>query len=259
MWLVVVALGAGAVLWMTGDDQRPTRRHVSPASAPRIAQTPTPGIAPETRTDDPTPDVMALPAAPDTVDPSSTATPDTSPRPSEGEPEATAPRPAPRLSPRNDVRSPSDGWSGPKNPRAPPPGTPEAHAEALRRLPVGRADRPPVAGVGPMGLHVDRVAIGSMYDAGKCAGHETGFSATRHDRVSVCFRVVHPRTTQRVTVLWQRDGETMRRTKMTIPSAHAYRTRAFIVLREGDAGRWNVRIMSTDGIELARAGFDVAA
>lgn len=165
----------------------------------------------------------------------------------------------PRLAPRSPSQRASDDWSGPKNPRDAPPGTIDANAEALRRLPTARADKPPIGGVGTLGIHVDRVEMGSIYDAGKCSGHTTGFSAQRNDRVSICFRVVHPRTTQQVNVLWQRNGEVVRRTRMTIPAAHAYRTRAFIVLRDGDAGRWTVRVVSSDDVELARARFDVGA
>jgi hypothetical protein len=163
----------------------------------------------------------------------------------------------PRLVPRGVTQGASDGWSGPKNPRTAPPGTSEANAEALRKLPVARADKPPLAGVGALGIHIDEISIGSLYDAGKCSGHDTGFSAQRSDRVSACFRIVHPRTTQQVNVLWHKDGEVMRRTKMTIPSSHAYRTRAFIVLRDGDAGRWTVRVLSSDDVELAQARFVV--
>jgi hypothetical protein len=263
-WLFVVALGAGAVVWLT-EDEEPRR---SPDAAPAVAADP---VEPSDRAaaDD-------APTRGMTVAATATTSPDVEPEAvadAQGpdpdtwldddaheleEPPADAPRPAPnpRLVPRKTAGDPQ-GWTGRSNPRTAPPGTEPDNIEALARLPVGRADRPAVGGVGAMGIHVDRIMLGSMYDTGRCTGDPSEFSASRHDRVSACFRVVHPRTTQRVTVLWQRDNETLRRTWMTIPAAHAYRTRAFIVLRDDDAGRWKVRVVSTDGVELASAAFEV--
>jgi hypothetical protein len=273
-WLWLAAFAAAVVVWLVSDTT-PEPASTQPA-APDMASVDALAAPPEPATiatqtpptaDEPLVDVGAIPwprrvasdpNAPDV----STSQPDSTNEAPASPDEAPASPPAvranPRLAPRTPAPRASDGWSGPTNPRAAPPGTPDANADALRKLPVARADKPPVAGVGALGIHVDYIAVGSIYDSGKCSGHEkTGFSASRKDRVSACFRVVHPRTTQQVNVIWSRDDEVMRRTKMTIPSAHAYRTRAFIVLRDGDAGRWSVRVLSSDDVELARARFDV--
>jgi hypothetical protein len=265
-WLWLAALAAAVVVWLASDtSQEPASpQPASPDTAPVDVLAPPEAAASIATQQQPTADEPLLEVGsipwPRRVasDPNADVT--ASQPGSTGE--APAPPPAvranPRLAPRTPAPRASDGWSGPTNPRAAPPGTPDANADALRKLPVARADKPPVGGVGALGIHVDYIAVGSIYDSGKCSGHEkTGFSARRKDRVSACFRVVHPRTTQQVNVIWSRGDEVMRRTKMTIPSAHAYRTRAFIVLRDGDAGRWSVRVLSSDDVELARARFDV--
>jgi hypothetical protein len=254
-WLIVVGVAGALVAWLTSETSAPPARSsvsepnagvIEPAAADRPEAA---DVSATARTPLSALNLWATPEETESKEP-----PDETERKPVSEPE---PRPNPRLAPRTQAPRASDGWSGPKDPRAAPPGTSEANAEALRRLPVARADQAPVGGIGVLGIHVDRIAVGSIYDSGRCTGHETGFSASRNDRVSACFRVVHPRTTQQVNVLWARNGETVRRTKMTIPSAHAYRTRAFIVLRDGDAGRWTVRVLSSDDVELARARFDV--
>jgi hypothetical protein len=83
------------------------------------------------------------------------------------------------------------------------------------------------------------------------------FSATNDRNANVCFRVVHRRTWQQVVVHWERGGELVRRGFVWIPSAHAFRTRAGLPLRGDYVGRWTVRILSLDGVELASHKFEV--
>jgi hypothetical protein len=143
-------------------------------------------------------------------------------------------------------------------PRTAPPGTPAEIAKVFESLPVSQFDRPPVGKIGQSGIHVDRISMGTEYESSRCAGDPDGFSISKRQRANVCFRVVHDRNQpEQVRVLWQKDGGTVRRTTLSVPEVHAYRTRAFLVLRKEYAGRWTVRIMSMDGIELAAHAFGV--
>jgi hypothetical protein len=58
-------------------------------------------------------------------------------------------------------------------------------------------------------------------------------------------------------VLWEKDGELFRRRGVQIPELHAYRTRAYLVLRREYIGSWKARVLSVDGLELASASFVV--
>lgn len=141
--------------------------------------------------------------------------------------------------------------------RIAPPGTLEGHAKALRKLPHASTDRAPLGGIGPQGMHVDRIAMGTAIKEGACAGPAGKFSVRDEDFAHVCFRVVHPRISQRVVVRWERGGKLVRRTVVPIADSHAYRTRATLPLRRTFRGDWTVRIVSTDGIELAAHSFQV--
>jgi hypothetical protein len=141
--------------------------------------------------------------------------------------------------------------------RLPPAGTAPEYAEAFRRLPVGPGDGPPVGGVGKGGTHIDQISLGSAYGRGGCEGKLDDFSVSERDRVNVCVRVVHPREKEELVVLWQKDGDTIRRGKLTIVPQHAYRTRAYLMLRGHYVGQWVVRIFSRDGVELAAHEFQV--
>lgn len=145
----------------------------------------------------------------------------------------------------------------PKVQRSAPPGTPEDHVKALRKIPHASSDRAPLGGIGPQGMHVDRIAMGTGYDDGVCTGPAGKFSAEDEDFANVCFRVVHPRVRQRVIVRWERDGMLVRRTFVAIEPSHAYRTRAVLPLRRSFRGDWTVRIVSLDGVELAAQTFEV--
>jgi hypothetical protein len=164
------------------------------------------------------------------------------------------PDPAKEAPAKEAIPKPSDS-SG--DPRAVPAGTPPEIAKVFEDLPATPTDRPPVGKVGKSGIHIDRISMGTEYKSGRCGGQPDGFSISKRQRANVCFRVVHDRQEEEVRVLWQRDGGTMRRSKLKVPAAHAYRTRAFLVLRKEYAGRWTVRIMSADGIELAAHAFSV--
>ncbi|MCA9694571.1 MAG: hypothetical protein KC636_33645 [Myxococcales bacterium] len=168
----------------------------------------------------------------------------------------TGSRAGPSRPPRPSAdERPSDG----PDPREAPPGSSEEAARALRRLPLTIHDGPPLAGVGASGIHIDAIDLGSEYSQRRgCHGERDGFSIARGDQVNVCFRVVHNREQEDVTVVWEKDGDLAKRRRgVTIPARHAYRSRAFLVLRREYAARWTVRIYSQDDVELASASFSV--
>ena len=114
-----------------------------------------------------------------------------------------------------------------------------------------------MGGIGEQGLHIDRITMGTAYDDGACSGPVGKFSIRDDGMTNVCFRAVHPRTTQRVIVRWEREGKLRRRTFVTIGDSHGYRTRAALNLHRKYQGQWTVRIMSVDGVELASQSFEV--
>src|SRR5690606_10334325 len=145
----------------------------------------------------------------------------------------------------------------PRGLREPPPGTlPEAE-KAFRELPASPADLPPVGGIGRSGIHVDRISTGAEYDRGHCQQSKDSYSISAGERVNVCIRVVHPREKEDVVIHWEKDGGTMRRSQIPIVPMHAYRTRAYLALRQEYVGQWTVRVHSTDGVELAQESFSV--
>lgn len=142
-------------------------------------------------------------------------------------------------------------------PRTVPAGTPPGIARVFERLPVAIHDEPPVGAVGATGIHVDKIWLGQAYEREGCTGEEERFSLTKHGQVNVCFRVVHSRVEESVDVRWEKDGAPFRRRSVQIPELHAYRTRAYLVLRREYIGSWKARVLSVDGIELAARSFVV--
>jgi hypothetical protein len=145
----------------------------------------------------------------------------------------------------------------PSDPRAVPPGTPEAHARAFLKLPVAVSDGAPIGAIGITGIHLDDLDVGAGWARSRCEGVGDRFSVSAGDQVNVCIRAVHPRVEEEVMVLWQKDGRTVRRRKVTIRNIHAYRTRAYLALRPEYVGSWTVKVESSDGVELGSADFTV--
>lgn len=162
------------------------------------------------------------------------------------EPQELDPPPRPRHGPRI-----------PLDPREAPQGTNPDNAEALAEIPVGRSDGPPLGGVGAGGIHIDQLAMGTSFSNGECSGPADAFSLGKDQDPTLCLRVVHLRQPQRVVVHWYRGNRLKRRSFLTVPGAHAYRTRATLSLREEYVGRWRVEVLSTDGVRLAEATFEV--
>lgn len=160
----------------------------------------------------------------------------------------------PTVEPPAEPTSPAPSDSGP---RVVPPGTPPANARAFQRIPVALQDGPPIGGIGASGIHVDKIWLGSAYEREGCTGEDARYSLAQHRQVNVCFRVVHSRAEEGAEVLWEKDGAPFRRRPVTIPDLHAYRTRAYLVLRPEYVGQWAARVVSSEGVELGSASFVV--
>jgi hypothetical protein len=151
----------------------------------------------------------------------------------------------------------ADAPPGAGDPRAVPPGTPPAIARVFQRLPVAIHDGPPLGGIGATGIHVDKIWLGTSYEKDGCASETERFSLSRDSQVNVCFRVVHSRQEEAVEVEWVKDGAVFRRRAVNIPDIHAYRSRAYLVLRREYIGAWQARVLSADGVALASVDFTV--
>jgi hypothetical protein len=143
------------------------------------------------------------------------------------------------------------------DPRAVPPGTPTHIARVFQRLPVAIHDGPPLGAIGESAIHVDKIWLGSSYEKDGCAGEASTFSLAKHSQVNVCFRVVHSREEEAVEVEWVKDGAPFRRQRVNIPDLHAYRSRAYLVLRREYLGSWQGRVLSADQAALATISFTV--
>lgn len=143
------------------------------------------------------------------------------------------------------------------DPRTPPFGISPEAALAFSKLPVSADDRPPIGGVGLSGIHVDRIDMGTAFERSRCEDLRHEFSISRHRRANICFRVVHKREKESLTIVWRRLGGIDRRMQMTVKPIHAYRTRAYLVLRREYVGPWAVQILSEDGVELATNNFAI--
>lgn len=213
-----------------------------------------------------TPSRIAPPATEDATQAAAPATP----RPSAWR--SAIPMPAATAPARTSMLPPATAGEMPAGPPLPqasaapplvqrgvaaPPGSPSAGVAALRKLPKGARDRPPLSGVGVSGIHVDRLDLGSAYDRGSCQGNNRSYSARDTKTVHVCFRAVHRRQTERLLVKWSKNGRLVRRAWVVIPAAHAYRTRAGLRLRDSHVGAWTVTVESADGVILASDDFRV--
>ena len=172
-------------------------------------------------------------------------------------PAAHVPSPASPPAVAAPADAPPAAAAGSGDPRAVPPGTPAAIARVFQRLPVAIHDGPPLGGIGGSGIHVDKIWLGTRYERDGCADETASFSLARDSQVNVCFRVVHSRVEESVEVEWIKDGAPFRRRGVNIPDLHAYRSRAYLVLRREYLGAWEARVLAADGAVLASVGFTV--
>ncbi|MEM6995409.1 MAG: DUF2914 domain-containing protein [Myxococcota bacterium] len=275
VWAVAAGVGVilALVLWQRSGSEPTAAETAAPAKNSVVAQRadkPTP--PPRARRDRQTHSDVAPPAAkqapepdPEPPNPEEPAAPPSAVPPNPAQPEVEAPanaveppaevEPTPVPSPpvAEAVAPPTPS----SDPREPPAGTPPEIAAVFRKLPVSPADRAPVGGVGATGVHIDQISMGATYENRKCTGESSRFSIANGDRPSVCVRVVHQREKEELVVQWEKAGGATRRGKLHIKPAHAYRTRAYLMLRREYIGDWTVKVLSQDGVELAAVSFSV--
>lgn len=177
------------------------------------------------------------------------------------DPELTTPEPsepvlasaAPTLSPKPEASSPTDL----RSPSRLPDETPEINVAAFTSLPVYKSDKAPVGGAGASGIHLDTLEVGKGWAASRCEELGGEFEVDVDSRVNVCFRVVHPRVDETVTVEWARDGKVRQTIDVSVKPSHAYRTRAWLPVSAGRAGDWTATIKSEDGSVLGQIGFEI--
>ena len=240
---VMIGLGLVAVLavaWVFGNREQGNAVSKSEPKpnvdkAAEIANAPEPGPARP-------PDLPTEP--PEPSDPSTTST--SASVDTDGDEGGDTPEPTPRT----DV--------DPRDRSVIPAGTSEEAIKAFTKLPVSIHDGPPLGGIGRTGIHIDAISTGADVRNGTCLDEATSFSIAATKEVSVCFRVVHDRTEENVRVLWDKDGATVRRGNVRIRDLHAYKTRAYLELRAEYAGKWRVRVVSEDDVELAVHAFELS-
>lgn len=146
----------------------------------------------------------------------------------------------------------------PRDPGHAPAGTPEANVQAFTRLPVGKDDGPPVAGIGANGIHLDQLEVGKGWEKSRCTELATTFTAGVDDRVSVCMRVIHPPgEAEELTMLWERDGSVRQRSKVGVKPIRAYLTRSWLPVKPGRKGSWVAKVQAPDGTILGEVKFEI--
>jgi hypothetical protein len=258
-WAVVAGVGIAGVAWLVGAPWRTNNTAATVAT-----NTPSTAPIPDPKPSTPSSGQSALASSSTTAadpQPPVEATPRV-PAPAEAvDPPPVAPTPVPtRESLDPPTKPPVTPPVAGNGVRTPPPGTPPDIAATFVRLPVSPADRAPVGGVGSSGIHIDRIDMGAGYDNKTgCTGVAREFSLAANQEINVCVRVVHPREEETMSIVWQKDdGTTARRGKIAVKPIHAYRTRAYLRLRAEYVGKWTVRIMSPDGVELASHAFVIS-
>jgi hypothetical protein len=114
-----------------------------------------------------------------------------------------------------------------------------------------------VGGVGASGIHLDDITVGKGWAASRCEDLGARFEVETDDRVNVCFRVVHPRVAETVTVEWAREGKVRQTIDVSVKPTHRYRTRAWLPVSAGRAGEWTATVKSTDGVVLGSVEFEI--
>lgn len=145
-----------------------------------------------------------------------------------------------------------------RSPGLAPEGTPEEHIVAFTHLPLAKRDKAPVGGIGATGIHLDELELGRGWASSRCEELGTVFDARDDERVNLCFRVVHPREVESVTVEWARDGKLRQSIEVGVKASHAYLTRAWMPVSAGRAGDWTATVKSADGSVLGQVAFEIA-
>ena len=133
---------------------------------------------------------------------------------------------------------------------------PEANALAFASIRT-KHDKPVVGGIGASGIHLDELEVGKGWAKSRCEDPTRSFAAGTDERVSVCFRVVHPKVDEQVSVEWSFGGKLRTTTHVGVRPTHAYLTRAWLPVAPGRAGEWTATIKSEDGSLLGAVTFEI--
>lgn len=144
-----------------------------------------------------------------------------------------------------------------RSPSLVPAGTPEEHIAAFTNLRVGSKDKQLVGGVGATGIHLDELEVGHGWASSRCEELGQSFAVGDDERVNVCFRVVHQRVDETVTLEWARDGKVRQTIDLHIQPTHAYLTRAWMPVSAGRTGEWTATVKSEDGSVLGQVAFEI--
>ena len=215
-------------------------------ATPAPAATPTPAAEPTTDTVEPTADAVEPVAA--LLSPTKEAEPvlaSAMPLRSDTTTASSSTRPPPSS---DDLRSPS----------LLPAQTPAAHLAAFTRLPVAKRDKAPIGGVGATGIHLDELEVGKGWASSRCQDLGDRFDVGVDERVSVCFRVEHPRVEETLSLEWARGGELRQVIRIGVAQTHAHLTRAWLPVTAGRAGDWTATVKSEDGSTLGQVAFTIA-
>jgi hypothetical protein len=134
-------------------------------------------------------------------------------------------------------------------PAAAPPQAPAA--------PVAETEKKPPASAS---VRVESILTGASYVNHTCPERASEFSVKAHRHVNVCIQMA-PATqpsSELVKVLWERNGTVHGETSIRIATRHTrVRTRVRFGLHLRRLGDWSVRLVSHNGVELARSTFHV--
>lgn len=253
MWRTPIWIGSCVLLGMLAC-QSPADTGKQAKPKPQAAAKTAPAkVEPPAKAEPPPPAVEPPPVEPPPVEPTPTDAPPTDAPPTEPAPTEPAPT------------DPNETWKPPpgadiRSDAVIPPGTPTANAEAFKALPSAKADGPPVAGIGPNGIHFDQMVVGRGWEKSRCVEATNTFKLGVDDRANICLRVVHPKDAEEVlTVEWSKEGspKATRRSNVTVKAMHAYLTRSYLPLRSGMEGNWTATIQTADGYVLGKVAFTV--
>lgn len=138
-----------------------------------------------------------------------------------------------------------------------PTGTPGEHASAFRALPVAKGDGAPIGGIGPGGIHLDDLVVGTDWEDSRCQTPQASFSVATDERVSLCLRIVHQPRDEPLTISWEREGKSPKRANLNVKGIHAYRTRAWLPVKNYYKGNWKVRVLASDETVLGEGSFEI--
>jgi hypothetical protein len=152
----------------------------------------------------------------------------------------------------------------PGNPAgATPVGTGSAERQIAPPAPSDAPVAPPATNASPPppdeNLRVESMLVGASYEKFTCPHPTTRLSVKSSHTVNVCLQVAHkPGKTERLALVWERDGAFTSKTTLTIPASKPnVRTRARMKISANRLGAWSVRVMSDRNASLAQATFRV--